>query len=191
MHIIEDIRTAMKEDPAARNWLEVILCYPGFHAVTMHRLAHWCWGRGLKLLARWISHVSRFLTGIEIHPGARLGRGVFIDHGMGVVIGETTEVGNNVTLYQGAVEEVLPALPDRSFDLVLLDPPRAGLDLGVIDTLLAIRAPRVVYVSCDPATFARDAHRLQRGGYRLIRVRPVDMFPQTFHIETVNLLEVT
>jgi serine O-acetyltransferase len=96
-----DLQAVFDHDPAARTTLEVFLCYPGFHAVTLHRLAHWCWKRGLKLLARWISHVSRFLTGIEIHPGARLGRGVFIDHGMGVVVGETTEIGDNVTLYQG------------------------------------------------------------------------------------------
>lgn len=96
-----DLQAVFDHDPAARTTLEVFLCYPGFHAVTLHRLAHWCWRRGLKLLARWISHVSRFLTGIEIHPGARLGRGVFIDHGMGVVVGETTEIGDNVTLYQG------------------------------------------------------------------------------------------
>jgi serine O-acetyltransferase len=79
----------------------VIFCYPGFHAITLHRLAHWLWKRGLKLLGRWVSHLGRFLTGIEIHPGARIGKGLFIDHGMGVVIGETTEIGNNVTLYQG------------------------------------------------------------------------------------------
>jgi len=96
-----DLQAVFDHDPAARTTLEVFLCYPGFHAVTLHRLAHWCWKRGLKLLARWISHISRFLTGIEIHPGARLGRGVFIDHGMGVVVGETTEIGDNVTLYQG------------------------------------------------------------------------------------------
>jgi len=96
-----DIAVIFERDPAARNALEVILCYPGFHALLFHRIAHWCYCRGLTLLARFISQFSRFLTGIEIHPGARLGEGIFIDHGMGVVIGETAELGNNVTLYQG------------------------------------------------------------------------------------------
>jgi serine O-acetyltransferase len=91
----------MDRDPAARSRLEVVLCYPGIHALTMHRVAHALWRSGWTTLARWVSHVSRFLTGIEIHPAARLGRGLFIDHGMGVVIGETAEVGENVTLLQG------------------------------------------------------------------------------------------
>jgi serine O-acetyltransferase len=96
-----DIRSVFERDPAARSLLEVLFCYPGLHAVWFHRLAHWCWTHWLKFLGRYISHVSRFLTGIEIHPGARLGPGLFIDHGMGVVIGETAEVGENVTIYQG------------------------------------------------------------------------------------------
>jgi len=96
-----DIRAVMNRDPAARSRLEVVLCYPGVHALAMHRIAHRLWGAGWTTLARFVSHVSRFLTGIEIHPAARLGRGLFIDHGMGLVIGETTEVGENVTLLQG------------------------------------------------------------------------------------------
>jgi serine O-acetyltransferase len=96
-----DIRAVFDRDPAARSLLEVLLCYPGLHALWFHRLAHWCWGHGLRLVGRWLSHLSRFLTGIEIHPGARIGPGLFIDHGMGVVIGETAEIGENVTLYQG------------------------------------------------------------------------------------------
>ncbi|QGP91889.1 Serine acetyltransferase [Neomoorella glycerini] len=96
-----DIEVIFQRDPAARSLLEVILCYPGFHALLLHRIAHFFYCHGLILLARLISQFNRFLTGIEIHPGAKLGEGVFIDHGMGVVIGETAEVGNNVTLYQG------------------------------------------------------------------------------------------
>ena len=96
-----DIRAVFERDPAARSLPEVLLCYPGLHAVWIHRLAHWCWTHRLKLLGRFLSHLGRFLTGIEIHPGARLGPGVFIDHGMCVVIGETAEVGENVTIYQG------------------------------------------------------------------------------------------
>lgn len=96
-----DIRAALQRDPAARSALEVLFCYPGVHALVFHRLAHAIWRRGFTTLARWISHVGRFFTGIEIHPAARLGPGLFIDHGMGVVIGETTELGENVTLLQG------------------------------------------------------------------------------------------
>jgi len=96
-----DIQAAWDRDPAVRSTLEIILCYPGLHAVWLHRGAHWFWNRGLLLIGRFISHLNRFLTGIEIHPAARLGPGLFIDHGMGVVIGETSEVGENVTIYQG------------------------------------------------------------------------------------------
>ncbi|MEE8618815.1 MAG: serine O-acetyltransferase, partial [Dehalococcoidales bacterium] len=101
--IKEDIRTVSTKDPAARNWVEIICCYPGLHALWFHRGAHFLWSYRLRLLGRLLSHLSRFLTGIEIHPGARIGRRFFIDHGMGVVIGETTEIGDNVLLYQGVV----------------------------------------------------------------------------------------
>lgn len=101
MSIREEINNILNKDPAANHWLEVLLCYPGFQAVTMHRLSHWLWKRKLLVLARLLSQLTRTLTGIEIHPGARLGRRVFIDHGMGVVIGETAEVGDDVVLYQG------------------------------------------------------------------------------------------
>ena len=96
-----DIRAVRERDPAARSTLEVLLCYPGVHALAFHRLAHAMWRHGWTVPARFLSHVSRFVTGIEIHPAARLGPGLFIDHGMGVVIGETAEVGENVTLLQG------------------------------------------------------------------------------------------
>ncbi|MBO8141242.1 MAG: serine O-acetyltransferase [Firmicutes bacterium] len=101
--IKRDIAAALERDPAARHWLEVVLVYPGFHALQMHRLAHWLWRHRLFLVARIVAHISRLLTGIEIHPAARIGPGCFIDHGMGVVIGETAEIGENVTLYQGVV----------------------------------------------------------------------------------------
>ena len=96
-----DLDATLSRDPAARNRLEVFLLYSGLHAVWAHRLAHWFWSQKLFLIARSISQFSRFLTGIEIHPGAKIGNGFFIDHGMGVVIGETAEVGENVTLYHG------------------------------------------------------------------------------------------
>jgi len=101
--IREDIRTVFDRDPAARSLLEVLTCYPGLQAIWNHRIAHFLWTRHLKLAGRMVSHCSRFLTGIEIHPGAKIGRRVFIDHGMGVVIGETAEVGDDVLLYQGVV----------------------------------------------------------------------------------------
>jgi len=95
----DDIRVCMQRDPAARSVLEVILAYAGFHAIVFYRLSHWLWEAKFHLVARVVSHLGRILTGIEIHPGAKLGRGFFIDHGHGVVIGETAEIGENVTLY--------------------------------------------------------------------------------------------
>ncbi len=97
----EDIACILERDPAARTAWEVLTCYPGLHALIMHRWANWCWTHGLKWLGRFVSNYTRFLTGIEIHPGATIGRRVFIDHGMGVVVGETAEIGDGCTIYQG------------------------------------------------------------------------------------------
>jgi serine O-acetyltransferase len=97
----EDFHIIFDRDPAAHHWLEVLCCYPGLHAIVLHRLAHWLHGRGIAFIPRLISHLTRFLTGIDIHPGAVLGKGVFIDHGMGVVIGETAIVGDYCLIYQG------------------------------------------------------------------------------------------
>lgn len=99
--IAADFRIIFDRDPAARNWLEVIFCYPGLQALIFHRFAHWLYNIGIPLLPRLISHIARFFTGIEIHPGAQIGKGVFIDHGMGVVIGETAIVGDSCLIYQG------------------------------------------------------------------------------------------
>jgi serine O-acetyltransferase len=99
--IREDIQCVFERDPAARSVWEVITCYPGFHALQLHRISHALWKAGLRWLARFVSHGIRFVTGIEIHPGATIGRRVFIDHGMGVVIGETAEIGDDCTLYHG------------------------------------------------------------------------------------------
>jgi serine O-acetyltransferase len=105
MHLFErmreDVTTVLDRDPAARSRLEVYLCYPGLHAIWFHQINHSFWNRGWLFLARWLSEVSRLFTGIEIHPGARIGRRLFIDHGLGVVIGETAIIGDDVTLYQG------------------------------------------------------------------------------------------
>ena len=96
-----DIQCILDRDPAARSRWEVLTCYPGLHAIWMHRMAHACWLLGLKWLGRFISHLSRWLTGIEIHPGAKIGDRVFFDHAMGVVVGETAEIGDGCTIYQG------------------------------------------------------------------------------------------
>jgi serine O-acetyltransferase len=99
----EDVKTVFARDPAARSIIEVLFCYPGLHALWMHRLAHFLWEHKLRLLGRMLSHLNRFLTGVEIHPGARIGRRFFLDHGMGVVIGETAEIRDDVLMYQGVV----------------------------------------------------------------------------------------
>ncbi|UBF28302.1 serine O-acetyltransferase [Kovacikia minuta CCNUW1] len=99
--LIADFRIIFERDPAARSWLEVLFCYPGLQALVSHRFAHWLYRLGIPFLPRLLSHIARFLTGIEIHPGATIGQGVFIDHGMGVVIGETAIVGDYVLIYQG------------------------------------------------------------------------------------------
>lgn len=97
----EDIYSIFERDPAARNVFETVTCYPGLHAIIFHRMSHRLWGLGLKWAARFLAHIGRWLTGIEIHPGAKIGRRFFIDHGVGVVVGETAEIGDDVTLYQG------------------------------------------------------------------------------------------
>ena len=99
--LYEDIKTVLDRDPAARNSLEVFFCYSGFHALTMHRVSYWLWCHKLKSLARFNAMLARFFTGVEIHPAAKIGRRFFIDHGMGVVIGETAEIGDDVTIYHG------------------------------------------------------------------------------------------
>jgi serine O-acetyltransferase len=136
-HIKRDITVAKERDPAARTNLEIFLCYPGVHAIVWHRFNHWLWNKGLKLFARWISHMVRFFTAIEIHPGAKIGEGFFIDHGLGIVIGETTTIGNNVTIYQGVTlggtswkkEKRHPTLEDNvvvGAGAILLGPVRVG-----------------------------------------------------------------
>lgn len=99
--IRSDIQCILDRDPAARSTWEVLTCYPGLHAVVLHRVAHWCWTHGLLWMGRFISHIARFFTGIEIHPGAKLGERVFFDHAMGTVVGETAEIGDGCTIYQG------------------------------------------------------------------------------------------
>ncbi|MBD2302078.1 serine O-acetyltransferase [Nostoc sp. FACHB-87] len=99
--LLTDLQTIYERDPAARNWLEILFCYPGFQALILHRLAHWLYKKNVPFFPRFVSHLSRFFTGVEIHPGAVIGKGVFIDHGMGVVIGETAIIGDYALIYQG------------------------------------------------------------------------------------------
>lgn len=135
--IKEDIETVFERDPAARNTFEVLTCYPGLHAIWMYRISHFFWKYNLKWLGRFISHISRFLTNIEIHPGAEIGRRFFIDHGAGVVIGETSEIGDDVLMYQGTTlggtsmekEKRHPTIGDEvviGADAVLLGPIEIG-----------------------------------------------------------------
>lgn len=118
--ILEDIDSFFTRDPAARSRAEIVLCYPGLHAVLIYRISHYLWQKKIVLLARFISHLGRFMTGIEIHPGATLGKRLFIDHGMGVVIGETAIVGDDVTIYHGVT------LGGTSFEKGVIRHPRIG-----------------------------------------------------------------
>ena len=140
--IREDIRTVVEKDPAALNGLEVLLCYPGVWAIILHRPAHFLYKHNLKLLARIISQLARFFTGVEIHPGATIGRRCFIDHGMGIIIGETTEIGDDCTIYQGVTlggtgkdeGKRHPTLGDRvmvSSGAKVLGPFRVGNDVKI------------------------------------------------------------
>lgn len=137
LRLREDVQAVMTKDPAAKSFLEVLLCYPGMHALWMHRIDHWLWERHLRLLARVFAHIVRRRTGVEIHPGAKIGRRVVIDHGMGIVIGETAEVGDDVLIYQGVTLGGLsfedrkrhPTIEDEvtiGANAVLLGPLRVG-----------------------------------------------------------------
>lgn len=137
--IRDDFAMVFERDPAARSKLEIILCYPGIHALVLHRISHYLWVHRLKLLGRLLSHFARWITGIEIHPGAQVGRRFFIDHGMGIVVGETTEVGDDVTIYQGVTlggttwskGKRHPTVEDRvviGAGAILLGPIRIGHD---------------------------------------------------------------
>ena len=164
----EDVRTAIERDPAAKSALEVCCCYPGVHAIWAHRVAHALWRRDRRLAARWLSHVARFLTGVEIHPGAHIGRRFFVDHGAGVVIGETAEIGDDVTCYQGCTlggdtlrdEKRHPTLEDGvtvGANATLLGPIVVGEDsnVGAGSVLLHSVPPNCTVVG-NPAELVGD-----------------------------------
>ncbi len=164
-----DIHVIFERDPAVRSVLEIFLCYPGLHAIWGHRLTHWLWIHKLKLLARWGSHIMRFLTGIEIHPGAQIGPGFFIDHGMGIVIGETTEIGRDVSLYHGvtlggtSLEKVKrhPTLQDRvvvGAGAKILGPITVGADSRIGANAVVVKdvPPNSVVVGVPGRIIKRD-----------------------------------
>src|ERR1700687_1088816 len=152
--IREEVASILERDPAAKSRLEVILCYSGLHAICAYRFTHWLWNHQFRLLARWLSQVARLLTGIEIHPAAQIGSRLFIDHGMGVVIGETSIVGNDVTLYQGATlggtgKEKLKRHPTIGHgvvvgSVVLRDVPDGSTVVGVPGHIILRHGKRVI-----------------------------------------------
>ena len=171
----EDIATIMAHDPAARSRLEVLLCYSGVHAVACHRFAHWLWRHNLTLAARFVSQTARFITGIEIHPGAVIGRRLFIDHGMGVVIGGTAEVGDDVTLYQGvtlggtSLERGVKRHPTLA-DGVIIGAGASVLGPFTVGEGARIGANAVVVAEVPPGATVVGIPAKQVGGKR----RPVD-----------------
>ncbi len=167
--IKEDIKSVYERDPAARSALEVLLCYPGLHAVYFHRAAHFLWRHKLRLPARIVSQFSRFITGIEIHPGAKIGKRFFIDHGMGVVIGETAEIGDDVTIYNGVnlggtswkKEKRHPTIGDRVMigtGAKILGPLEIGHDskVGANSVVVATVPPHSTVVGIPAKSAKRD-----------------------------------
>lgn len=202
-NIKEDLKAALERDPAARNALEVILCYPGFHAIVMHRISHWLYNHRLKLIARLLSHCNRFLTGIEIHPAVKIGKGFFIDHGMGVVIGETTEIGDNVTIYQGATlggtgKESGKRHPTIGNNVVIstgakvLGPFRVGDNskIGAGAVVLNEVPPNSTVVGIPGRVVKRDNKRVQDVHIDLDHVSLPDPVNQAFRRLTFRLLEL-
>lgn len=183
-YLRNDIQAVFERDPAARSILEVLICYPGFHAVRFQRVAHWFWNHGMKLPGRIVSHLSRFLTGIEIHPGARIGPGFFIDHGMGVVIGETTEIGSNVTLYQGVTlggtshkkEKRHPTIGDNvviGAGAVVLGPLQVGSNsrIGAGSVVIRNVPPDSTVVGVPGKVVMREGVRVDTEGRELLEDR--------------------
>ena len=199
-----DIRAVLERDPAAHSALEVVFCYPGVHAIWLHRPAHWLWRHGWFVAARFLSHLGRFLTGIEIHPAARLGSGLFIDHGMGVVIGETAEVGANVTLLHGVTlggtslkkEKRHPTLADNVvvgagagiFGAFTIG---SGSRIGAGSVVVREVPPNSVVVGVPGRITSRDGQRVS-GDIDLNQVDLPDPLARTLEqlLDRIHLLEV-
>jgi serine O-acetyltransferase len=198
-----DIRAVLERDPAAHSALEVVFCYPGVHAIWLHRPAHWLWRHGWFVTARFLSHVGRFLTGIEIHPAAQLGPGLFIDHGMGVVIGETAEVGENVTLLHGVTlggtslkkEKRHPTLADNVvvgagagiFGAFIIG---SGSRIGAGSVVVREVPPNSVVVGVPGRITSRDGQRVS-GDIDLNQVDLPDPLARTLEqlVDRIHLLE--
>ncbi|HEV8438408.1 MAG TPA: serine O-acetyltransferase [Methylomirabilota bacterium] len=198
-----DVRVVLERDPAARSALEIVLCYPGVHAIWLHRPAHWLWRHRWFVAARFLSHVGRFLTGIEIHPAAKIGPGLFIDHGMGVVIGETAEVGENVTLLHGvtlggtslAKEKRHPTLGDNVvvgagagiFGAFTIG---SGSRIGAGSVVVREVPPNSVVVGVPGRAVSRDGQRLS-GGIDLNQVDLPDPLARTLEqlVDRIHALE--
>ena len=199
--ISEDIRAVMQRDPAARHRGEVLLCYPGVHAVWMHRLGHRLWHWELKLLARWVAHLARFLTAIEIHPAATIGRRFVIDHGFGVVIGETAKIGDDVTIYHavtlgGVTLDKTVRHPQIGNDVIigagakLLGPvkvgdgARIGSNAVVVDDVAA--KSTVVGIPAHPVSVWKDLRRAEQASFEAYGT-PRDNFTDPMQEELMQL----
>ncbi|MEL6962708.1 MAG: serine O-acetyltransferase [Pseudomonadota bacterium] len=177
----DDINAVVERDPAARTTVEVLLCYPGVHAVLFHRVAHKLWCRGWTTIARWLSQVARWLTGIEIHPGAKVGKRLLIDHGMGVVIGETAEIGDNVTLYQGVTLGGVSLNPEKRHptieDDVVIGSGAAVLGPFTIGKGARVGANAVVLKAVEPGTTVVGIPAKPTGPQEVITEEEVSCFP--------------
>ena len=201
-----DIQAVLNRDPAARNALEVFLCYPGFHAVVLHRIAHRLYRHRLKLPARLLSQINRFFTGIEIHPGAQIGSGLFIDHGMGVVIGETAIIGSNVTIYQGATlggtgKETGKRHPTIGNNVVIssgakvLGPFRVGdnAKIGAGAVVLREVPPNSTVVGVPGHVVKRNSKPVRENGESLVdldQIQLPDPVEDAFRRLTIRILEL-
>lgn len=190
-----DVQSFFDRDPAARSTLEVILCYPGLHVLWFYRLSHWLWGARWYVLARWISHWGRFFTGIEIHPGAKIGRGLVIDHGMGTVIGETAEIGDDVTLYHNVTLGGVTLKKKRRHPLVedhvvigagaqVLGPIRIGAH-----SRIGANAVVVKDVPSESVVVGVPGRIQSRAGVRLPEPGPFDLDHNLLPDTTMDLLE--
>jgi len=177
----DDIQAVVERDPAARSAFEVLVCYPGLHAILFHRFTHKLWLRGWRTTARWLSQVARWLTGIEIHPGATIGNGILIDHGMGVVIGETAELGNNVTLYQnvtlGGVSLDARKRHPTIEDDVVIGAGAAVLGPFTVGKGARVGANAVVLRAVEPGTTVVGVPAMPTGPQEVAKGEEADCFP--------------